>query len=61
MTETRNKYNPKPFSVLAQIARIDRARSRQQTAEDFVHAVLCVCFGFALGVLAFSIAGAFTL
>ena len=61
MTETRNKYNPKPFSVLAQIARIDRARSRQKTAEDFCHAVLCVCVGFALGVLAFSFAGAFTL
>lgn len=61
MTEARNKYNPRPFSVLEQLARIDRAHNRQQTAENFVHAVLCVCFGFALGVLAFSIAGAFTL
>lgn len=61
MTEARTTNNPKPFSVLAQLARIDRARSRQKAAEDFVHAVLCVCFGFALGVLAFSIAGAFTL
>lgn len=61
MHENRNANNPKPFSVLAQLARIEKARSRQQTAEDFVHAVLCVAFGFALGVLAFSIAGAFTL
>ena len=61
MTEARNRYNPRPYSVLAQLARIDRARSRQKTAEDFVHAVLCVAFGFALGVLAFSFAGAFTL
>ena len=61
MTESRTAHNPKPFSVLAQLARIDRAHSRQKAAEDFCHAVLCVCFGFALGVLAFSIAGAFTL
>ena len=61
MTESRTANNPRPYSVLTQLARIDRARSRQQTAENFVHAVLCVCFGFALGVLAFSIAGCFTL
>lgn len=61
MTEARTQNNPKPFSVLEQIARIERARAHKQTAEAFVHAVLCVAFGFALGVLAFSFAGACTL
>ena len=61
MTEVRNKYNPKPFCVLHQIARIEKARRNQERAEAFVHGVLLVAFGFALGVLAFSFAGACTM
>ena len=61
MTETRTSQNPKPLSVLEQMARIERQRSRQELAENIFHAILLVVFGLALGTIAFSLAGACTL
>ena len=61
MTETRDKNNPRPLSVLEQMARIEKAKRRQDLAETIFHAFLLVVFGLALGTIAFSLAGACTL
>lgn len=48
MTETRDKNNPRPLSVLEQLERIERVRRQKATAEAVVKGILLAVFVAAL-------------
>ena len=54
-------YGPCSPSVLRQLARIRKRQARKELAEAVVHGLLLAVFALALGVLAFTFAGACTL
>ena len=54
MSETRDRNNPLPLSVLEQFERINRIRKRNELAEAIVHGLLAAAFAVAAGVIAVS-------